>query len=189
MSEIVPRLFVWLQHLLPKYWLTALVRRLARIRIVAVKDFLIRRLVGLYDIDTGELTHPVPDGYPTLNAFFTRELAPGARAIDPAADSIVSPVDGTVSAAGSLDGSRIIQAKGIDYTLTDLLAVDTAEADAYTDGAFATLYLAPYNYHRVHAPIDGELLSLHYVPGDLYSVNDKTVRALGGLAKWPFLQI
>jgi phosphatidylserine decarboxylase len=98
-----------------------------------------------------------------------------------ASDSVVSPVDGTVSSAGPIYGNSIFQAKGIDYSLDDLLATDLQEAENYTDGAYATIYLAPYNYHRVHAPLDGRLLAARYVPGDLFSVNKATVDNVRGL--------
>ncbi len=175
MSAIAAQLFVLLQKLLPKYLLTSIVNRLARIRIVMIKDFLIRRFVGIYKIDVEELQHPVPTGYPTFNDFFIRELSPSARDIDQADGSIVSPVDGTVSAAGRIDRDRIFQAKGLDYSLTELLASDIADAENYVDGSFATIYLAPYNYHRVHAPVTGNLVAARYVPGALFSVNEATV--------------
>jgi phosphatidylserine decarboxylase len=180
-NTVVARLFVFLQHLLPKFLLTSLVYRLARVRTVAIKDFLIRRFVAAYKVETGELIHPVPSGYPTFNDFFIRELAEGARPVDAATGSIISPVDGTVSAAGVVQQERIFQAKGLDYSLTDLLATDVDDAARYVNGAFATIYLAPYNYHRVHAPLDGELTAARYVPGALYSVNAATVGHLDGL--------
>lgn len=175
MSAIAAQLFVLLQKLLPKYLLTSIVYRLARIRIVIIKDFLIRRFVGIYKIDVEELLHPVPTGYPTFNDFFIRELSPSARDIDQADGSIVSPVDGTVSAAGRINHDRIFQAKGLDYSLTELLASDIADAENYIDGSFATIYLAPYNYHRIHAPVSGDLVAARYVPGALFSVNEATV--------------
>jgi phosphatidylserine decarboxylase len=175
------RFFVALQRLLPRYLLTALVYRLARIRHKAGKDFLIARFIAWFGVDTDEVAEPVPDGFATFNAFFVRALAPGARVVDAAADSIVSPVDGAVSAAGPIDRKTLLQAKGLSYSLTDLLATDTADADLYLGGAFATLYLAPYDYHRVHAPLAGELNALRYVPGDLFSVNEATVSRLPGL--------
>ena len=178
---MMDRLFVLLQRLTPKYLLTALVFRIARIRLVAVKNFLIRRFVALYRVDVGELRHPVPEGFPTFNDFFIRELAPGARPFEDADDAVASPVDGTVSAAGRIDRNRLLQAKGIRYTLEELLATDTADAEEYGGGAFATIYLAPYNYHRVHAPVAGKLKAARYVPGALYSVNDATVSNLPGL--------
>jgi phosphatidylserine decarboxylase len=175
------RLFVLLQRLMPKYALTALFHRLARVRIVPFKNFLIRRFIALYRVDLEELRHPVPDGFPTFNDFFIRALVPGARQFDDDPDAIGSPADGTVSAAGRIEANRLLQAKGIDYTLEDLLATDTADAGFYTGGAFATVYLAPYNYHRVHAPLAGNLVAARYVPGSLFSVNDATVRNLPGL--------
>ena len=128
MAALTDQVFVLLQRLLPKYLLTAMIHRLARIRIVAVKDFLIRRFVGLYNVDVEEVKHPVPEGYPTFNDFFIRELAPGARPIDESPAAIVSPADGTLSAAGRIERDRLFQAKGLAYTLTDLLATDTADA-------------------------------------------------------------
>ncbi len=175
------RLFVMLQHLLPRYAMTALIYRVARIRTPAIKDFLIRHFVRLFNVDLEGVREPVPAGFRTFNDFFVRDLDAGARPIpqDPAV--IVSPVDGTVSAVGDIRQNSIFQAKGIDYTLDDLLVVDQTRTDAFVDGKFATIYLAPYNYHRVHAPIAGKLDAIHYVPGDLFSVNAATVRHLRGL--------
>jgi phosphatidylserine decarboxylase len=175
------RLFVILQYLLPRYALTALVYRLARVRRPAVKDFLIRRFVHHFDVDLEGVSEPVPEGFDTFNAFFIRELTPEARPIADDPTAIVSPVDGTVSAAGRIQGNTIFQAKGIDYRLEDLLEVDRERAAAFENGSFATIYLAPYNYHRIHAPVDGRLDALHYVPGDLFSVNAATVRIIRGL--------
>lgn len=174
-------LFVGLQYLLPQHVLTALVWRIARIRQVAVKDFLITRFVGLYKVEVDEVALTVPADFATFNDFFIRELQANARPINSEANSVVSPVDGTVSIAGAIQRDKLIQAKGIDYSLTDLLATDTDQANAYVDGNFATIYLAPYNYHRVHAPLDGKLVAARYVPGDLFSVNDATVARVNGL--------
>lgn len=175
------RLFLLLQYALPRYWMTRCVYRLTRVRSVAIKNVLIRRFVALFRVDVSEARQAVPDGYATFNDFFTRELKEGVRPIDDAMDSIVSPVDGTLSAWGGIDDDRIYQAKGKSYTLSDLLAVDLDEAHAFRGGQFATVYLAPYNYHRVHAPFAGTLTALSYVPGDLFSVNRATVQLLPGL--------
>jgi phosphatidylserine decarboxylase len=174
-------LFVILQYLVPRYWLTAAVYKIARIRNVRIKDFLITRFVRLYDVDTDEIKLELPGDFATFNDFFIRELKDDARAIDTATPSIVSPVDGTVSEAGALRAGRILQAKGLDYSVQDLLATDIEEANAYEDGQFATIYLAPYNYHRVHAPLAGELVAARYVPGDLFSVNNATASRVRGL--------
>lgn len=169
------------QWLLPQHAVTSAVYWLARIRNVAVKNFLIRQFVKAYAVNTDEIAATIPGGFATFNAFFTRELRPDARPIDIAALTIVSPVDGTVSAAGAIDAGTLIQAKGIRYDIEDLLATDLHEADAYANGLFATIYLAPWNYHRVHAPLTGTLRAARFIPGDLFSVNAATAAFLPGL--------
>ena len=178
---MLSRLFVLMQYLLPKYLLTALVYRLARVNVPTVKDALIRGFLKLYDVNLEEVRRQVPGDFRTFNDFFIRELQDGARPVDTDPRAIVSPADGTLSQAGALRGNRILQAKGLDYTLEDLLAADLDTAGALAGGTFATIYLAPYNYHRVHAPVDGELVAAHYVPGDLFSVNSKTAAHVPGL--------
>jgi phosphatidylserine decarboxylase len=175
------RLFVALQYLLPRFWMTALVYRLARIRNHRFKDIFIQRFIGLYKVDIDEVQRDVPGGFATFNEFFIRELEEGARPVDPDPSSVVSPVDGTVSSAGPIHGNRIFQAKGHDYTLEDLLATDLQEARRFVDGTYATIYLAPYNYHRVHAPLDGRIAAARYLPGDLFSVNTATAAYVPGL--------
>lgn len=175
------RLLVALQYILPQHLLTALIWHIARIRHVATKNFLITRFVGIYDVDIDDVKLNVPDDFATFNDFFVRELLSGARPVDESDNSIVSPVDGTVSMAAAIRNDSIIQAKGLDYTLSDLLTTDLERARAYVDGSFATIYLAPYNYHRVHAPWDGELTDALYVPGDLFSVSTATVAQVDGL--------
>jgi len=181
MSNSIAQLFVLLQRVLPKYVLTKFVHWLARIHNARIKDFLIGRFVSAYKVDIDDVLNHVPDGFATFNDFFIRELVAGAREINVDPGAIVSPVDGTVSAAGRIEKNMIFQAKGLGYSLEDLLATDIDEAIRYCDGDFATIYLAPYNYHRVHAPLDGEITAMRYVPGDLYSVNDATVRHMPNL--------
>ncbi len=173
--------FVLFQYILPRHWLTAIIYRMARIRQPRIKDFLITRFAKLYAVDLDEVRLEVPAGFATFNEFFVRELADGARPVDAGPGAIVSPVDGTVSFAGAIANDALFQAKGIDYTLGDLLATDTERANAFVGGRFATIYLAPYNYHRVHAPLAGTLASMLYVPGDLFSVNEATVSRVRGL--------
>jgi len=175
------RLFVFLQYVLPQFWLTALVYRLARIRTPAIKDLLITRFISFYDVEIDDVELDIPAGFETFNDFFIRKLEDDARPIDANPGSIVSPVDGTVSRSGRMLAGSIMQAKGIDYTLEDLLATDLEQAAALADGSFATIYLAPYNYHRVHAPFDGKLVAARYVPGDLFSVNAATAEYVPGL--------
>ena len=178
---MLANIFVLFQYLLPRHWLTSLIYRIARIRNPRVKNFLITRFVRLYDVNVEEVKLDVPQGFPTFNDFFVRELHDDARDIDDADRAIISPADGTVSLAGTLRADSILQAKGIDYSLDDLLATDLEESASYINGRFATIYLAPYNYHRVHAPFDGELVAARYVPGDLFSVNAATVSKVPGL--------
>ncbi|MDX1403920.1 MAG: archaetidylserine decarboxylase [Woeseiaceae bacterium] len=181
MSKLLAWLLLALQMLSPKHAMTAAVYRVARIRLRPVKDFLIRRFVSMYAIDVEEADHPVPDGYASLNDFFTRSLVADARPIERAAATIVSPVDGTVSAAGAIESTSLLQAKGKRYSLSDLLMTDVPDAERFVDGQFATLYLAPHNYHRVHSPMNGRLIAARYVPGSLYSVNDASVSLVPGL--------
>ncbi len=178
---MLSRLFAYLQYLLPKFLLTSLVYWLARIRQPAIKNGLIRGFLKLYDVNLEEVRLNVPGDFATFNDFFIRELEQDARTVDANPLSVVSPVDGTLSQAGIMRDDKLIQAKGIEYTLDDLLATDLDRARDLAGGAFATIYLAPYNYHRVHAPVDGELVAAHYVPGDLFSVNNATAKHVPGL--------
>jgi len=177
-SALRARLFIILQHVLPRYALTAAVHWLARIRTTWFKNAMIRGFIRCYRVDVGEVAGKVPDDFSCFNDFFTRELKQGARPIGGARHSIIAPVDGTVSAAGRIEHNRLLQAKGRDYTLEELLVGDIENAGLYRDGTFITIYLAPHNYHRVHAPWSGTLAAARYVPGDLYSVNAATVQRL-----------
>ena len=178
---MLTRIFIALQHVVPQHLLTALIWRLTRIRHVATKDFLIRRFVAAFSVDIDDVLLTVPDDFATFNDFFIRELNAGSRPIDQQQDTIVSPVDGTISATAPIREDVIFQAKGLDYSLGDLLATDLDEARSFVNGNFATIYLAPYNYHRIHAPFAGELLAARFVPGDLFSVNQTTVAKVDGL--------
>jgi phosphatidylserine decarboxylase len=122
-----------------------------------------------------------PTAYASFNEFFTRALRDGTRPVDADPRAIVSPVDGTVSEAGTLTADRLLQAKGHDYTLRALLAGNTAWERTFAGGSFATIYLAPYNYHRIHMALPGELRESFYVPGRLFSVNRTTARLVPGL--------
>ncbi len=181
MAVFIAQLFLLLQRMMPKRLITAIVHRLARIRVRLIKDFLIRSFVKFYEVNLDEVRKSAPDGFTSFNDFFTRELERGSRPIDSSDLSIVSPADGIISAAGSIKKNAVLQAKGIDYSLEELLATDLDEAQRYYDGSFATIYLAPFNYHRVHAPLAGELVAARFVPGSLFSVNPTTVSFLRGL--------
>jgi phosphatidylserine decarboxylase len=155
--------------------------RLARSRNPALRNFLIRTVLRAYpQIQMAEAAEPDPFAYASFNAFFTRALRPDARPLATGERTIVSPVDGTVSERGAIDAGRLIQAKGRSYTAAALLA-DAAAARGYERGQFACLYLAPYNYHRIHIPCDATLVRTRYVPGRLFSVNAATSRAVDNL--------
>ena len=175
------RLFVAMQHALPQHFLSRIVLRVTRIRMWPVKNLLIRSFLRGFKVNMREAALPNPLQYPSFNAFFTRALRHGARATDIDPGALVSPVDGTVSQIGRLDGSKLLQAKGHDYTLEALLDGAPEWAQRFTGGAFATLYLAPYNYHRIHMPIAGTLRAAWFVPGKLFSVNAVTAAAVPGL--------
>jgi phosphatidylserine decarboxylase len=121
------------------------------------------------------------DDYATFNEFFTRALKPGARPIDDSSDSIVAPSDGMLMEFGALDRDSMLQAKGMTYSLMALLGEDSPEVGTFIDGSYATIYLAPRDYHRVHAPVAGRLLRARYIPGERYSVNGATARVVPNL--------
>jgi phosphatidylserine decarboxylase len=180
-ESVSARLFVALQYLLPQHTLSRLVYRVTRSRARWLKNALIASFVDHFRPDMSEAEQTDPRSYATFNEFFTRALRPGTRAFaqDPAA--LLSPVDGRVSQLGHLDGSWLVQAKGHAYTLEALLAADAAWAEIFRGGRFATLYLAPFNYHRVHMPLNATLCAAWYVPGQLFSVNSTTAAAVPGL--------
>jgi phosphatidylserine decarboxylase len=174
------RLFVALQYLLPQHLLSQLAHQLTRSRSPWFKNLLIRGFMNEYRPDMSEAAQPDPFAYESFNAFFTRALREGARSLPSAPEAIACPADGTVSQLGPLDGSWLVQAKGHAYTLESLLASDTWAA-SFKGGAFATVYLAPTNYHRVHMPLPGTLRAAWYVPGALFSVNAATTALVPGL--------
>lgn len=171
--------FLWLQHFLPKTLLTRLAGAFARRRIPLLTPFVMRQFIRAYGVDMQEAAQPEPGAYPTFNAFFTRPLRTGVRPLAPS-PALLCPCDGSVSEAGNLDDDRLLQAKGVTYTAAQLLG-DASLAAAYRGGSFATIYLAPRDYHRVHMPADGVLASMGYLPGGLYSVNPATAAARPGL--------
>ena len=184
MTERIPeisvgdRMFATLQYLLPKHLLSRVIYSVMRNESPAFKRMLIGGFLKGYRVNMAEAAQSDPFAYRSFNEFFTRPLRPGARTIAPGDDIIVSPVDGTVSQAGPIHDRAIIQAKGISYSLEELLANDAGAVQAYRDGSFACIYLAPYNYHRIHMPFGGRLTNTVYVPGDLFSVNAATARAV-----------
>jgi phosphatidylserine decarboxylase len=174
------RLFVWFQYLLPQHGLSRLILAATRVRTTWFKNWTIRGFLKLYRVDMTEAAESDPYRYGTFNEFFTRALEQGARPIANGEDAIASPVDGCVSEAGMIDHNRLLQAKGRHYRLPELLAAQPW-ASRFEGGSFATIYLAPFNYHRVHMPLRGTLLETVYVPGRLFSVNAVTAQHVPGL--------
>ncbi|MDE2262479.1 MAG: phosphatidylserine decarboxylase [Gammaproteobacteria bacterium] len=175
------RLFVAMQYLLPQHFLSRQVHRLARSRVKPIKSALIGAFMQRFRPDMSDAADPEPRDYPSFNAFFTRSLRPGARPCDPDPRALACPVDGTVSQIGRLDGLRMLQAKGHDYSVAALLGGAAGWAERFAGGSFATLYLAPYNYHRIHMPAAATLSGAWFVPGKLFSVNAATAAAVPGL--------
>ena len=167
------------QYLLPKQAITAIAGKFAHARAGRLTRFAIRRFVARYGVDMSEAADPDVDGYPSFNEFFTRALREGVRPIAPA--RWVCPVDGAISQCGRIERDRIFQAKGHEYTTRALLGGDEALARTYENGSFATLYLSPKDYHRIHMPRDGRLRRMIHVPGALFSVNPATARGIPGL--------
>ncbi len=172
------RLFIALQYLLPQHLLSRALGQLAKTQIRWLKNGLITAFARAYRVDMTDAEQSVPTAFPDFNAFFTRALAEGARPIDPDPTALVSPADGRISECGRIDAARLVQAKGIDFALEDLLQSDAAPFDG---GHFTTVYLAPHDYHRVHAPTDARLVQTTAVPGALFSVNDVTAGRVPGL--------
>lgn len=173
------RLAVLPQYVLPKRALTQFAGALARRSLGDFTQYKIRRFVARYGVDMSEAAEPDLTRYLTFNDFFTRALKPGARPLAQA--DFVCPVDGRISQLGAIDGEQLLQAKGHVYSTTVLLGGDVTEAARYRDGSFATIYLSPRDYHRIHMPCAGRLRSMVYVPGDLFSVNPTTARGVPGL--------
>jgi phosphatidylserine decarboxylase len=160
---------------LPQHGVSRLVLAATRVRAAWFKNALIRAFLRHYPVDLSEAERSDPLAYPSFNAFFTRALRAEARPVAPSPADLASPVDGTVSACGRIEGETLLQAKGQLYTLTELLA-GQAWAERFAGGLFATVYLAPFNYHRIHMPIAGRLLDCVYVPGRLFSVDTATAQ-------------
>ncbi|HWU35802.1 MAG TPA: archaetidylserine decarboxylase [Methylovorus sp.] len=178
-SRVLNRLAVSLQYLLPKQAITVFAGWVANARMGWLTTAIIRWFVARYKVNMQEAVEPDIGRYASFNEFFTRPLRPDAR---PAAEATwLCPVDGAISQIGPIVGDQIFQAKGHHYSTTALLAGNQALADEFQDGHFATLYLSPRDYHRIHMPCDGRLLRMTYVPGDLFSVNPVTAQGVPGL--------
>jgi phosphatidylserine decarboxylase len=173
------RLAVLPQYLIPKQALTLLAGRIARTQGGALTTRLIAWFVQRYRVNMAEALNPDVASYASFNDFFTRPLKPGARPLATAA--LICPVDGAISQFGAIEGQQIFQAKGHQFSCTALVGGDSALAARFDNGHFATLYLSPRDYHRIHMPCDARLMRMIYVPGDLFSVNPTTARGVPGL--------
>lgn len=172
---------IGLQYCMPKHLLTRLVGKLAALRGGALTTAIIRWFIKTYKVEMAEAQQSDPAAFKTFNDFFVRELKPGVRPVVEDADKLCFPADACVSQAGPVTQGRIVRAKGHDYDMGELLGGDTRLAEEFMGGDFATLYLSPRDYHRVHMPCDGTLREMIYVPGDLFSVNPLTAQNVPNL--------
>jgi len=168
----------WPSYLLPHHALSRIMHAITRSEIHWWKTSFTRWFVKQFKVDMSLALEPNLDNYPNFNAFFTRALHTDARPVVTDENMLACPVDGAVSQLGTIKNGRIFQAKGRDYTLLELLGNDTKKAQLFEDGPFATLYLSPRDYHRIHLPIAGKLTTMTHVPGRLFSVSPSTVRAV-----------
>jgi phosphatidylserine decarboxylase len=170
---------VALQYFLPKKFLTRLAGAFARSQSGVLTQWAIRRFITKYGVNMAEAANPDPASYSSFNDFFTRALKQGARPVANA--DFVCPVDGAISQFGAIEKDQIFQAKGHHYSTRALVGGDAALSTYFENGSFATIYLSPKDYHRIHMPCDATLTRMIYVPGDLFSVNPATAQAVPGL--------
>ncbi|TVO68572.1 archaetidylserine decarboxylase [Sedimenticola selenatireducens] len=177
-ANLLDKLFALLLYLLPHHLLSQAMYWLTRIEWAPLKDLLIAGAIKLYKIDMQLAVEQDPTRYPSFNAFFTRALRPDARPLDERDDTVLSPVDGAISQIGRIQDGRIFQAKGQSYTLSELLGADEAWCKQFDEGHFATIYLSPRDYHRIHMPLSGILQKMLHIPGRLFSVSPSTTRVV-----------
>ena len=179
--KILDYIKVWPQYLIPQHTLSKGMYWLTRVQFKPWKSFLIKLVVKLYNVELEQAERKTTDDYISFNDFFTRHLKQSARTWHLNKSNILSPVDGAISQIGKMEANNLIQAKGKTYTLDTLLANDADTIDRLSDGFFTTLYLSPRDYHRIHMPVRGKLIKSIYVPGDLFAVNNATVRNVNNL--------
>ena len=167
-------LFIALQRILPKHFLSRVIAKLAESNNRVLKNFLIKQAIKTFNINMDEAISDELDSYQCFNDFFTRALKAEARPLDMGEKVVTSPADGVISQAGKIRKNKVLQAKNVDYSLARLVG-NSDQAKKYENGTFATIYLSPKDYHRVHIPAQGQLLTTRYIPGELFSVNQQTV--------------
>lgn len=172
------QIYIGIQYILPHRFLSKIVFKIMQIQWKPLKNFIIKRISKAYQVNMQEAQSSNLDDYPDFNAFFTRKLKDGVRPIDSNPQNIISPVDGAISQCGEISKDKIFQAKGFDFSIQELLACDDKTSDSFKNGQFATIYLSPKDYHRMHAPIDCEVTKTVHVPGRLFSVAKWTAESI-----------
>lgn len=180
-ASLPDKLKVLPQYLIPQHSLSVIMHKLTRCQWHWFKNLFIKFICWKFKVDLNEAKTADLAAYNSFNAFFTRELKTGVREVVAGDDVLVSPVDGAISQLGDITDGRIIQAKGHDYSIRDLLGGDAELASQFEGGQFATIYLSPRDYHRIHMPLSGQLTKMRYVPGKLFSVNPLTARTVPNL--------
>ncbi|MDH5358544.1 MAG: archaetidylserine decarboxylase [Gammaproteobacteria bacterium] len=166
------------QYLIPQHTLSVLMHKITQSRVIWFKNLFIRFIVRVYKVNIGEAAQTELSDYPSFNAFFTRALRLGVRPIAHGETTVVSPVDGLISQIAAINAGQIVQAKGHNYSVFELVGGDATIAKQFEKGQFATIYLSPKDYHRIHMPLTGKLQQMVYIPGKLFSVSPRTVRAV-----------
>ena len=177
-ARLLDKLFALLLYLLPHHLLSQAMHWLTRVEWSPLKDWLISGAIRLYKVDMELAAEQDPKRYPSFNAFFTRALHAEARPLNAETSAVISPVDGAISQIGRIEDGRIFQAKGQSYTLAELLGEDAEWHQQFEDGHFATIYLSPRDYHRIHMPLTGKLKKMSHIPGRLFSVSPSTTRVV-----------
>lgn len=174
-------LFILSQYVVPQHLLSRAIGKLAETKTPMLKNPLIKQFINRFDVDLSEAVEQDPEAFENFNAFFTRELKDGARPICDEQGSIACPADGAISQIGKIEQGQLLQAKGQHYSVEALVGGDAELAKAFDGGEFATIYLSPRDYHRVHMPYGGKLVKTIYVPGKLFSVNNTTAENVSNL--------
>ena len=180
-TSIKDKIFIASQHIVPQHLLSRLVGWVAETKISWIKNLFISKFIKAFNVNMDEAQRQTPEAFENFNDFFTRELKPGMRPIAEENNAIACPADGAISQLGPIENGRVFQAKGHDYSLIELLGGEAETAEPFMGGQFATIYLSPKDYHRIHFPIGGTLKKMVHVPGDLFSVNPTTVAAIDEL--------